>query len=132
MGFFLNVGVAFSENATSDPIICRCSDCGGELDRLLPCIFRFNGELGVHWLSFRWHAQRGGGCTDARTRPHLEPPALCVRLLEAVKSQMQMIVLLNVDVVKKITTANIYISFNKRGRVWVGGTGARMGVWAYG
>ena len=31
---------------------------------------------------------------------------------------MQMIFLLNVDVVKKITTANIYISFNKRGRVW--------------
>ena len=30
---------------------------------------------------------------------------------------MQMIFLLNVDVVKKITTANIYISFNKRGRV---------------
>ena len=30
---------------------------------------------------------------------------------------MQMIFLLNVDVVKKITTANIYISFNKNGRV---------------
>ena len=51
--FLLNVGVqCFSEIATSVPIICKCSDCGEELDRLLPCIFRFGGELGVHWLFF--------------------------------------------------------------------------------